>query len=227
MNRLQLLLTFWMCCSVNASAFAQAQPIGPAERLIRQQIMRALRNQGAVPGGPITIQLESESAGDNEHPFADEGMADPDADPADAEQQAAVASRLEQLSELPLNRLPSHIFEAWAKPTRPPVADPSRDELPPAPPRAALYSDVRFELATQRLLDDFALGNWDAIAKFLELLPEKNAGAVYDLMLTAASGVNAAELQGGEDADHRTLQQPFSSMWGTIKVLQGHVVIEG
>ena len=68
------------------------------------------------------------------------------------------------------------------------------------------------------MLDDFALGNWDDIETFLKLLPEDNAKAAYQLMLSAASGANAAELQGGDDADYRTLQQPFFSLDDVIKL---------
>ena len=226
MNRCRLLLIILIGLGTSGPAFAQpakitvaqAPKMSPVEQQIRRQIMEALRNQGALSGGQIIIRSGDVTEGGNDNPFADEGDVDPNADPADAEVQEAVNGRLEQLAELPFNRLPSHIFKTWAKPTKPTVADPTRDELPPAPPKAVLYSDVRFAMAKEKLLDDFTLGNWDGIETFLELLPEANASSVYDLMLNSASGMNAAELQGGDDADYRTLQQPFFSLDDVVKL---------
>ena len=133
MNCLRLLLTLLICTATGAVAFAQppAQPpkMTAAERKVRKQIIDALRNQGVLPGSTIVIR-NPDDAEVNDNPFADE-EADPDADPADAEIQEAVNGRMEQLSELPFNRLPSHIFDTWSKPTHSTVTDPTRDELPP------------------------------------------------------------------------------------------------
>jgi hypothetical protein len=132
-------------------------------------------------------------------------------DPADEEIKAQVEARLEQLSSIQFNRLPSHILETWAKPTKFTKPNPDVDELPPAPKDAFLYSDARFAIALESLQDNFSSGNWTAVKAFMDQLPKGKRRPFYLSILNAATGSTAMTLQGGDDADPRTLQPQYLS----------------
>ncbi len=119
-------------------------------------------------------------------------------------------TRLKKLSKLTFNRLPSTILETWSQNS----PDESETDLPPAPKGAFLYSDERFKIATDQLQKDFTMGNWEAIAAFMRLIPKENAKTVYKQVLLAITGGNIRKLQGASNSssvDARTLQPQYLS----------------
>ncbi len=105
------------------------------------------------------------------------------------DRDATQATLMSQLNSIQLSRLPSEILEAWATPADTSETDDGEDvddePLPPAPEKAFLYNDKRFEKRITKFRRDFVLGNWEEIGKFLEMLPEDNATTLYSTILTA------------------------------------------
>ncbi len=140
-----------------------------------------------------------------------------------AQRGQAMQKRLQKLAKINFNRLPSKMLETWSKPAFNSKTDPNAD-LPPAPPEAFLYSDVRFNRETERLQRDFTLGNWPQIANFLKRLPEANAKSLYNQILQSATGAGDRKLQGAENGsrfDPRQLQSqfmPFEDLFTIAKI---------
>lgn len=97
-----------------------------------------------------------------------------------------VEQRIQLLLQLPLNRVPSQLFEAWRAQNgiAPGTGENTEaDGLPPAPLEACLASDERFQLFLKDFQQDFALGYWDRLAKKISLLPKPHQVPVYDKLL--------------------------------------------
>ncbi|MFK7767278.1 MAG: hypothetical protein AB8B55_08660 [Mariniblastus sp.] len=191
---------------------------GPST-LLGQTVVRAVRMIPAqIPSNvppEIRAQLEAQMAAQAgvatavPTPAA-AGSAEPTVD-AKAERERKRAERLKKLAKLTFNRLPSKMLETWYKPD----VDTNNVDLPPAPAKAFLDSDVRFDMAVTKLQKDFTMGDWDSIGQFLKMIPDANAKIVYGQILAAATGSNARKLQGaqngGQRLDPRSLQSQYLS----------------
>lgn len=161
----------------------------PAEIQAQIQAQQAAALGGQIPGAPGAPNAAA-----------------PNANNAN-DREAKKTARLQKLAKLTFNRLPSNMLETWYKPSSDANAD-----LPPAPQESFLYSDVRFQIAIDKLQRDFTMGNWESISEFLKQIPEANAKTVYQQILVAATGSNARQLQGAQNGsriDQRTLQPQY------------------
>jgi tetratricopeptide (TPR) repeat protein/uncharacterized membrane protein YqjE len=143
------------------------------------------------------------------------------ASPDDAQRKQDEQKRLQELSQIDFNRLPSNILETWSQSGT--VNEDHGEDLPPAPPQAFLKSTQRFKIATDKLRRDFTIGNWQSVGKFLSLLPVANAKAVYSSMIRAATGANDWKLQGAQSGsrfDPRQLQSLYMSFEDLLDLAQ-------
>ena len=150
--------------------------------------------------------------------------ANPDApDPEQVKREAKKKTVLKALDKVVLNRLPSKILQTWSD-TKQPVEETEevKDGLPPAPKEAILYDAERFAKKLKTVQQHFALGNWDELKSFMDMLPEANAKTFHGKIVAAMSAASAKKLPsnnfGGNKADQRAYQKPFMTFDDAIAI---------
>lgn len=136
---------------------------------------------------------------------------------AEAARKKLLTARLKKLAVLKFNRLPSGIMQSWRAESPAAKTKMKNADLPPAPPKAFLYDDIRFTLKTQQAQRDFSLGRWHEVGEFLKLLPEANAKKLYLSMLTSASSAAAKKLPGNEGGSSRTDPRAYQMPYLTFE----------
>ncbi len=141
-----------------------------------------------------------------------------------------IDQRVQMLLQIPLNRVPSQLFEAWraqlgiAPDTSETLA---ADGLPPAPLESCLASNERFQLFLKEFQQDFALGYWDRLEKKILLLPKQYHVPVFDklfmtLALPAGSDpeTQARMQQQSQGVDPRVLENQAFVLGDVFEILQ-------
>lgn len=221
-------LTTFAIFIVFCTSIGQAQMnFVPIQQLSKQQKQKALQQlitrYGKDHPAVKSFREQFTIEGNNDAPVAKTGKAKKKKSAEDDERTTAMKERLNKLTELSFNRLPSAILKTWANPN----GNKDKDELekiadiPPAPRKAFLYSDTRFAAKMEEVKSQFTLGEWDAMKTFMELLPDENRPAVYAKLLSAITGENAQTLEGNsgaDDADSRAAQTQFFSYEDILEI---------